>query len=195
MSNHIFRRPAFDRVEAPTVTKLQSNFLWPVSQSHKRSPRSRVITPLSQQGFHHRGENQISTKGSSGLTGFVRHFEIYAEDPAALAEFYCQLFGWRIELVPGAKYWFIEAKAMPAEDFSGSVTYRPIAGARAWVNYVHVASIDDAVAEAERLGAVVLRPRTAVPKTAWYSVLADPEGNIFGIYQSDPAAHAPHGLE
>jgi uncharacterized protein len=105
------------------------------------------------------------------------------------------LFGWRIELAPGTKYWRIEAGAIQANDFCGGVTYRPIAGARAWVHYVHVASLDDAVADAERLGAVVLRPRTAVPKTAWYAVLTDPEGNIFGVYQSDPAADAPQGLE
>ena len=105
------------------------------------------------------------------------------------------MFGWRIELAPGTKYWRIEAKAMPAGDFSGGITYRPVAAARAWVHYVHVASLEDAVAEAERLGAIVLRPSTAVPKTAWYAVLADPEGNIFGIYQSDPLAHAPQGLE
>ncbi len=54
-----------------------------------------------------------------------------------------------------------------------------------------MASLDDAVADAERLGAVVLRPRTAVPQTAWYAVLADPEGNIFAIYQEDLTAFGP----
>ena len=78
-----------------------------------------------------------------------------------------------------------------AHAFVGGLTYRPVGGARSWVHYVHVASLDDAVADAERLGAVVLRPRTAVPNTAWYAVLADPEGNIFAIYQKDPAAFGP----
>ena len=89
-------------------------------------------------------------------------------------------------------YWHIEAKAMPSGDFCGVVMYRPIAGARAWVHYVHVASLDDTVAKAERLGAVVLRPKTAIPRTAWHAVLADPEGNIFGIYQADLAAFPQH---
>ena len=53
---------------------------------------------------------------------------------------------------------------------------------------MHVTSLDDAVAAAERLGAAVLRPKTAVPKTAWYAVLADPEGNIFAVWQPDPNA-------
>jgi len=122
------------------------------------------------------------------VLGAVTHFEIYAEEPAVLAEFYCELFGWRLERGPRPDYWRIDTGA---HAFVGGLTYRPVGGARSWVHYVHVASLDDAVADAERLGAVVLRPRTAVPNTAWYAVLADPEGNIFAIYQKDPAAFGP----
>ena len=122
------------------------------------------------------------------MSGSVTHFEIYAEDPATLAEFYRRLFGWRLERAPGMDYWRIDTGATPMSGFAGGLTYRPIAGTRAWVHYVHVASLDDAVAAAEQLRAVVLRPKTAVPKTAWYAVLADPEGNVFAIYQTDSAA-------
>jgi predicted enzyme related to lactoylglutathione lyase len=125
------------------------------------------------------------------LSGSVTHFEIYAEEPATLAGFYQQLFGWRFERAPGRDYWRIETGAALESGFVGGLTYRPVAGARSWVHYVHVASLDASVAEAERLGAAVLRPRTAVPKTAWYAVLADPEGNIFAIYQEDTAAFTP----
>jgi len=30
-----------------------------------------------------------------------------------------------------------------------------------------------------------------VPKTAWYAVVADPEGNIFAVWQPDPVAFPP----
>ena len=40
----------------------------------------------------------------------------------------------------------------------------------------------------ESSGGSVLRPKTAVPKTAWYAVVADPEGNIFAVWQPDPNA-------
>jgi uncharacterized protein len=76
----------------------------------------------------------------------------------------------------------------PARGYAGGLTFRPIAGARGWMHYVHVASLDDTMAAAERLGAAVLRPKTAVPKTAWYAVLADPEGNIFAVWQPDANA-------
>jgi len=40
----------------------------------------------------------------------------------------------------------------------------------------------------QRLGGTLLRPKTAVPKTAWYAVVADPEGNIFAVWQADANA-------
>ena len=88
-------------------------------------------------------------------------------------------------------YWRIETGASPGQGIGGGMTYRPIAGTRGWMHYVHVASLDDAVAEAERLGASVVRPKTAVPKTAWYAFLTDPAGNIFAIWQADPTAFPP----
>jgi predicted enzyme related to lactoylglutathione lyase len=102
--------------------------------------------------------------------------------------------------VAGTDYWRIDAGATPTSGLAGGLTYRPVAGTRGWVHYVHVASLDDAVAEAMRLGAVVLRPKTASlktasRKTAWYAVLADPEGNIFAIYQREPAACPPPGSD
>ena len=35
------------------------------------------------------------------MTGVVTHFEIYAEEPETLADFYRKLFGWRLERAPG----------------------------------------------------------------------------------------------
>jgi uncharacterized protein len=122
------------------------------------------------------------------LSSSVTHFEIYAEEPATLAEFYRELFGWRLDRAPGVDYWRIETGASPAGRYAGGLTYRPIAGTRGWMHYVHVASLDATMASAERLGASVLRPKTPVPKTAWYAVLVDPEGNAFAIYQPDPNA-------
>jgi len=59
------------------------------------------------------------------------------------------------------------------------------------VHYVNVDSLDQAVARVQQLGGAVLRPKTAVPKTAWYAVLADPQGNIFAVWQPDSNAFPP----
>lgn len=125
------------------------------------------------------------------MASSVTHFEIYAEEPAKLADFYRHLFGWRIEQAPGIDYWRIQTGAGDAEAISGGLTYRPIPGPRSWVHYVNVVSLDETVAQLQRLGGTVLRPKTPVPKTAWYAVVADPEGNIFAVWQPDPTAFPP----
>jgi predicted enzyme related to lactoylglutathione lyase len=121
----------------------------------------------------------------------VTHFEIYAEEPVKLADFYRGLFGWPLDKVMGVDYWRIQTGPTDASGFDGGLTYRPIPGLRSWVHYVNVESLDEAVAKAQHLGAEVLRPKTAVPKTAWYALLADPEGNVFAIWQADPTAFPP----
>jgi predicted enzyme related to lactoylglutathione lyase len=125
------------------------------------------------------------------MTGSVTHFEIYAEQPPKLAEFYRSLLGWRIEQAPGIDYWRIQSGANAPNGLNGGLTYRPFPGPRSWVHYVHVDSLDRMAAEVIRLGGEVLRPKTAVPKTAWYAVVADPEGNIFAVWQPDKAAFPP----
>lgn len=47
------------------------------------------------------------------------HFEIFAEDPAPLAEFYRSLHGWRIEQAPGIDYFVIDTRADGASGISG----------------------------------------------------------------------------
>ena len=38
----------------------------------------------------------------------VVHFEIYADDPDALAKFYTSLFDWKVEPVPGMDYRMVQ---------------------------------------------------------------------------------------
>jgi uncharacterized protein len=121
----------------------------------------------------------------------VTHFEIYAENPEGLVDFYRTLFGWQLDKSPGLDYWRIKGDAAEASVINGGLTYRAFPGPRSWVHYVHVASLDETVAHVLRLGGKVLRPKTAVPKTAWYAVVSDPEGNIFAVWQPDLSAFPP----
>ena len=73
----------------------------------------------------------------------------------------------------------------------GGLSHRPIEGPQSWVHYVSVDSLDSSVETVERLGGRVVRERTAVPKAAWYAVVADPAGNIFALWQPDPHAFPP----
>jgi predicted enzyme related to lactoylglutathione lyase len=121
----------------------------------------------------------------------VTHFEIYASEPSKLADFYRTLFGWQLEKAPGIDYWRIQTEPGHTNGFNGGLTHRPIPEPRSWVHYVNVDSLDEAVDRVLQLGGSILRPKAAVPKTAWYAVLADPEGNIFAVWQADSTAFPP----
>ena len=120
----------------------------------------------------------------------VTHFEIYAEEPEKLVEFYRTLFDWHIEKAVGVDYFFIQTSPEPGA-IRGGLLYRPIEGPRSWVHYVHVESLDDRLAQLRQLGGKVVHPKTAVPKTGWYAVAEDPQGNIFALFQPDPKAFPP----
>jgi predicted enzyme related to lactoylglutathione lyase len=124
------------------------------------------------------------------MSASVTHFEIYAEEPEELAEFYRGLFGWNIEKATGVDYFFIQTSAQPGA-IRGGLLRRPIEGPRSWVHYVHVDTLDDTIERLLRLGGTVVRAKAAVPKTGWYAVVEDPQGNIFALFQPDLKAFPP----
>lgn len=122
------------------------------------------------------------------MAGRITHFEIYGDEPEKLSAFYAALFGWRMEQLEGLRYWRMHLDPEEPESVGGGLTYRPKADPKGWLQFVDVESIDESIALAETMGARVMRPKTAVPRTAWVAVLADPSGNMFAIWQPD--AHA-----
>ncbi|MDD5167224.1 MAG: VOC family protein [Syntrophales bacterium] len=126
----------------------------------------------------------------------VAHFEIYADDPETLGKFYTSLFDWTIEPLPGMDYYWIktvetDAKNMPTQagGINGGMMKRPEGyEARAWMDYVNVASIEETIDRAHKLGATVMKGKAAVPGMGWFAMLIDPQGNPFAIWQMDPNA-------
>ncbi|MGO4402772.1 VOC family protein [Bosea sp. RAF48] len=122
------------------------------------------------------------------MTGQITHFEIYGDEPEKPSKFYGALFGWRMEQVEGLDYWRIHLDPADIDSVGGGLTYQPKADPKGWLQFVNVESIDDSLALAEQMGAKVVRPKTAVPRTAWVAVLADPSGNMFAVWQPDAKA-------
>lgn len=122
--------------------------------------------------------------------GAVTHFEIYAEQPEALAAFYRRVFGWNIEKAQGVEYFFIETSPERGS-IRGGLLRRPIEAPRSWVHYVHVDDLEGTVARVIELGGRVVHGKSAVPKTGWYAVVEDPQGNVFGLFQPDAKAFPP----
>lgn len=124
------------------------------------------------------------------MTGRLSHFEIYGDEPEKLAAFYREVLGWRIERAAGVAYWRIEA-GQPTGASAGGLTFPPAFEQRGWMNFVEVESLDASLAAVRRHGGTILKDRTAIPRTAWHAVIADPGGNAFAIWQPDPKAFPP----
>jgi uncharacterized protein len=125
----------------------------------------------------------------------VVHFEIHATDPERLVTFYTALFGWTFHKWEGpADYWLIGTGPAEERGINGGLVRRP-AGApaagqsvNAFVCTVDVASAESSLARAAELGAEVAVPVMAIPTVGWLCYAKDPNGNVFGMMQSDPAA-------
>ncbi len=91
----------------------------------------------------------------------VCYVELVTTDVSALSELYSAVYGWRFEPVP---------------ELGGAVVARLPDGSRCGIRsplhdqekptvrtYLQVSDIEDAVAQAERLGAVVALPPTEIP--------------------------------
>ena len=120
------------------------------------------------------------------------HFEIHAADPERAIAFYQKLFGWQFTAWEGPMpYWVIKTGDGPGID--GGIlprkgTISADAPVIAYVCTIDVAQLDDSVAKALELGGEMALPKQAIPGIGWLAYLKDPEGNIFGMMQNDPAA-------
>jgi predicted enzyme related to lactoylglutathione lyase len=120
----------------------------------------------------------------------IVHFEIPADDVEKLRKFYSELFGWKIEKMPGpVEYWGIatvpvDEKGMPERPgVNGGMMKRQNPEHKP-VNYIAVESVDEYVKKIEALGGRVIVPKMEVPGIGWWALALDPEGNQFAILQS-----------
>jgi uncharacterized protein len=115
----------------------------------------------------------------------VCFFEVPVDDFGVAQEFYTQLFGWKFEKIPGDfRYYKID---MGSDKIKGGMTARQDSG-HTPVNYVKVASVQDSLQKAEKLGAKVVVPRKPVRGVGWFAVMLDPNGNRIGLWQEDGSA-------
>lgn len=125
----------------------------------------------------------------------VIHFEVHASDPERLIQFYTKLFSWSFQAFgPPGQYWLIKTGESPQPGIDGGLVVRrgdkPAEGqaVNAFVCTVDVDSLDAAVQELTSLGGTIALPRMAIPGVGWLAYGKDPEGNLFGMMQTDTSA-------
>ena len=120
----------------------------------------------------------------------VVHFEIGCKDLGAARAFYGDLFGWQTaDGGPNSAMLtnlgaYAEKKTEGIGGHFTSLGHEP----HQYVTvYAQVADIDAMLEKAEKLGGKTVVPKQEVPGMGWFAWLADPEGNVVGLWTSKTA--------
>ena len=108
--------------------------------------------------------------------------------------FYSELLGWEFDPQPQIEYWLISTGPEGEPGINGGLLRRPVPGPaggpvlNAFVCTVEVDDLEATLARNAELGGDVALPRMPVTGMGWLAYVLDPDGNILGLLQPDPAA-------
>lgn len=121
----------------------------------------------------------------------VIHFEIHADDLQRAQSFYEALFGWSFTAYVPDFYYLVATGPDSEPGINGGMVKRRGGAGDKVISYVCTIGVDDldaAIVKLKELGGTVAVEKHAIPKVGWNFYGKDPEGNIFGMHQTDPAA-------
>ncbi len=116
------------------------------------------------------------------------HFEIPVDHPEKIMDFYSKVFGWKFAKWEGpTDYWLITTGADPEPGINGGLL-RKRDPHQPCVNTVGVPNLGETLKTLSDGGGKIVMPKMAVPGVGWLAYAQDPEGNMIGMMQMDPAA-------
>ena len=116
----------------------------------------------------------------------ILHFNIPADNLERAKKFYTELFGWKIEKLPGPmEYYSISTTTEKGEEGVGGGMAKRDNPYDRITNYVDVPSVDEYLTRVEILGGKIVLPKTAIPGFGYLAVCIDPEKNTFGLWETD----------
>jgi predicted enzyme related to lactoylglutathione lyase len=130
------------------------------------------------------------------------HFEIPSDNLGRARKFYTELFGWKMEKMPGTdqkEYWmFSTTSSNRGDDSSGdaggsSEQQRTVSGGmierqmsqEPIMVYIGVDSVTEYSNKVERLGGKVIKQKTEVPGYGWFAICADTENNGLALWEAN----------
>ena len=112
------------------------------------------------------------------------HCELSSANLDEAKRFYSSLFDWKLEDVPmgpGMTYTMIKV----GDGTGGGMMKHPMPGQPSvWVPYVQVNDVRASTAKARSLGAQVLQDTQDIPGGGIFSIIRDPGGAVFGLFQA-----------
>lgn len=114
----------------------------------------------------------------------VVHWEMWSKEPAKVSDFYAKVFGWNVQHMPEMDYRFVEAGG--AGGIGGGI-FQPKEGGPWPGNLALYVDVDDLAAYGKRIveaGGKMVVENQEVPGMGSFSLFADPEGRVMGIWKS-----------
>ncbi len=143
-----------------------------------QDPQGAVISPFRSAS----GEPPIREKKDPGD---FRWYELVTEDLPGAKTFYANVFGWTFEesSVGPDGYWIAKRKGdMPVCALMKKPPQMPVAAA--WTSYINVEKINETHARALNLGGNEYVEVTKIPNAGYFSMLSDPSGAVFALYEN-----------
>jgi predicted enzyme related to lactoylglutathione lyase len=120
--------------------------------------------------------------GAKGAIGSFCWADLMTRDARPAQEFYSGLFGWTFD--PGdSGYLHIKN----GTEYIGGIPPKEMQNQQApphWLLYFMVDNCENSTSKAQSLGARVLAPPMPIPNVGSFSVLQDPQGAVFALFQS-----------
>jgi predicted enzyme related to lactoylglutathione lyase len=112
-------------------------------------------------------------------------FESLTSDPAKATKFYCDLFGWKYEVMAMSNHMEYTIFKLGDDRIAGMMKITPDMGPipPLWSVYFTVTDADVSTKLAQSLGAKVCVPVTPIPNVGRFSVLTSPQGVTFCVIQ------------
>jgi hypothetical protein len=126
----------------------------------------------------------------------IVHFEIPVDDTGRAKKFYATAFGWqtRDDKMPGGQT-YTSAITTPMDEktltpkkpgaINGAIIERD-ANLKAPVITVNVESVEDTFKKVEAAGGKIVLPKDEVPGMGEFAYVADPAGNVIGLWRDLP---------
>lgn len=125
----------------------------------------------------------------TGVAGTLMAADLITQDQDAASAFYEKLFGWQVrkeDEEPEHRYYHLFHNG----EFIGGIPpagYAPKGVPPYWQIYLQVANCKASEAKAKELGARIYMPTMKVEDVGWMSVVADPQGAGFAMFQAAAA--------
>jgi predicted enzyme related to lactoylglutathione lyase len=110
----------------------------------------------------------------------VVHFEVQGKDREALAQFYAQLFSWKINDISEMNYTMVETGGDGG--INGGIGTTPEGAPGGVTFYVDSDDVAGSLKRAEELGGRAVAGPMDMPDGHKWALFADPEGHVVGLY-------------